>query len=95
MERHQKVAVAIFVLVVAYTSLSFGFIVALKGNAILMVFLLPILLYRMLGFLSGFGFPEYLARDFGSENHPGPYAVFFWMLYLIACGFVVFGWNVF
>ena len=63
---------------------------ALAKGLILLIFLLAILFYKVVAWFSGFGFPEYFARDFGSDNKPGPYAFFFWMLYLIACGFIVF-----
>ena len=90
MEKHQRIAVTLFVAVIGYAYWRDGQQEALAKGLILLVFLLGILLYRLNAWLSSFGFPEYFARDFGAENHPGPYAFFAWMLYLIACGFIVF-----
>ncbi|MEW8052283.1 MAG: hypothetical protein AB2792_13750 [Candidatus Thiodiazotropha sp.] len=50
---------------------------------------------RIIAFFSGFVFPEYFAKDFKSENHPGLYAHFFWILYLIACALIVFDWQLY
>jgi hypothetical protein len=68
---------------------------ALAGIIILLIFLLHILFYRIIAFFSGFGFPEYFARDFKSENHPGPYAFFFWIIFLIGCLFIIFDWRLY
>ena len=90
MEKHQKIALVIFVLLVIYSSLTRGFMVALPQNGILFILFVLILLYKLIAYHSGFGFHESLARDFGSENHAGAYAFFFWLLYLIACAFTLF-----
>ena len=90
MADHKMLALAIYLLVVGFTWLAQGPDVAWKEGLILGAFLLPIFFYRAIAWLSGFGFPEYFARDFGSQNHPGPYGLFFWLVFLIACAFVVF-----
>jgi len=90
MWNHKLLALAIYLLVVGFTWLGQGDAVAWREGLVLGIFLVPIFLYRTIAWLSGFGFPEYFARDFGSENHPGPYALFFWLVFLIACAFVVF-----
>lgn len=95
MEKHKVVALAIFLIVVLFTSLRDGFEDALAGHIILAVFLVPILFYRVVAFFSSFGFPEYFAKDFKSENHPGPYAFFFWLLFLIVCAFLLFKWHLY
>lgn len=90
LEKHQRIALIIFAAVIGYAYWRDGSQEAFAKGLILLMFLLGILFYRITAFFSGFGFPEYFARDFGSENRPGPYAFFFWLLYLIACGFIVF-----
>lgn len=90
MEKHQRIAIVIFLAVVGYVYWRDEQQEALAKALILLAFLTGILIYRITAWLSGFGLPEYFARDFGSENRPGPYAFFFWLLYLIACGFIVF-----
>ncbi|MES9944315.1 MAG: hypothetical protein ABW080_05110 [Candidatus Thiodiazotropha sp.] len=95
METHKLVAIAIFICVALYTSIRDGIDDALAANIILLIFLLPILFYRIIAFFSGFGFPEYFAKDFKSDNHPGPYAFFFWIIYLIACLFIVLDWHLY
>jgi len=92
-EKHQAAALLVFALVVTWTSARDGINAALPGHVLLAVFLVPVLSYRLIAWLSGFGFPEYFARDFSSDNHPGPYAFFFWILFLIACAFRVLGWQ--
>ena len=87
MEKHQRIALLIFVAVCGY---AYWRDVPEEALAKGLIFLFAILFYKVVAWLSSFGFPEYFARDFGSENRPGPYAFFFWMLYLIACGFIVF-----
>lgn len=81
-ERHQLIATLIFLAVSAVIGLREGVEPMLRQGTVLLALLLPILFYRLLAWLSSFGFPEYFARDFGSENHPGPYAVFFWLVFL-------------
>lgn len=95
METHKKIALGLFFAVVIYTSQRDGFGEALMGHLILVVFLIPILFYQTVAYFAGFGFPEFFARDFGSENSPGPYAFFFWILFLIASAFLVFEWSMY
>ncbi len=92
---HKRIALGLFLAVVSYTSQRYGFDESLAKNIILGMFLVPILFYRTIAYFSGFGFPEYFARDFKTENHPEPYALFFWILYLIVCAFIVFNWSIF
>ncbi|MCU7807877.1 MAG: hypothetical protein KZQ73_08430 [Candidatus Thiodiazotropha sp. (ex Semelilucina semeliformis)] len=95
MERHKLIALTIFVFVSLYLGVRDGFEEAVAQQLILAVLLIPILFYRVVAFFSGFGFLEYFARDFKSENHPGPYAIFFWLLFLIACLFMIFEWSLY
>ncbi|MET0070961.1 MAG: hypothetical protein ABW096_13065 [Candidatus Thiodiazotropha sp.] len=95
METHHKYALVLFVLVIAFSHLRYGYDKALVKGIVLAAFLVPLLFYRIVAFFSGFGFPEYFARDFKSENRPGPYAFFFWILYLVACAFIVFDWSIY
>ena len=95
MDMHKKVALTLFLLSVWHVGEREGFDEALGGAIVLFAFLVPILFYRTIAYFSGFGFPEYFARDYGSANHAGPYALFFWILYLITSGFVVFEWSLY
>ena len=95
MENHKKIALVIFIVVAFYAGQRNGVSGAIKDIIVLAVFLVTILCYRAIANLSGFGFPEYFAKDFKSENHPGPYAFFFWILYLTVCAFIVFDWSVY
>jgi len=90
MERHQQIAVGIFLTVAGYALWRDGQEVGFAKALVMLVFLMPIIFYRVVAWLSSFGFPEYFARDFGGRNHPGPYAFFFWLLFLIAAGVIVF-----
>ena len=95
MEKHQKVAVSLFLAMGIYASYRDGVSGSLIELAILAAFILPILFYRIIAYFSGFGFPEYFAKDFKSENNAGPYALFFWILFVLACAFIVFQWSLF
>lgn len=95
MESHQRNALLIFVAVLLYAVWRDGRDEGLIKGLILFIFLVPIIFYRLVAWLSSFGFPEYFARDFGSDNHPGPYAFFFWLLFLIACAFIVFDLSIY
>ncbi|MCU7813534.1 MAG: hypothetical protein KZQ77_20205 [Candidatus Thiodiazotropha sp. (ex Notomyrtea botanica)] len=95
MERHKLIALTIFLFVSLYLGVRDGFEEAVAQQLILAVLLIPIFFYRVVAFFSGFGFPEYFARDFKSENHPGPYAIFFWLLFLITCLFMIFEWSLY
>ena len=95
LERHQKIAIGIFSAVTLYLFIRDDFDQAAGRSLALLATLVPILFYRTIAYFSGFGFPEVFARDYGSENRPGPYALFFWMLYLIVCGFLVFEWSIY
>jgi hypothetical protein len=93
-ERHQLIATGIFISVALIVLWQHG-----PGNIsvakifILFCALLPIWLYRLLAWLASFGFPEYFARDFGSRNQSGPYAFFFWLVFLIISAFIIFDWS--
>lgn len=95
METHQRNSLLIFLAVAGYAVWRDGSDVGLVKALVLLMFLIPIVFYRLVAWLSGFGFPEYFARDFGGDNHPGPYAFFFWLVYLIACAFIVFDLSLF
>ena len=93
-ERHQWIAAGIFAAVSLLLIARDGWGSETLGRImLLLVTLVPIIIYRLIAWLSSFGWPEWFAWDFGSENHPGPYAFFFWMLFLIACAYQVFQWS--
>ena len=95
MDNHKKIALGLFIIVAFYASQRDGVNGAFRDIIALAVFLMPILFYRTIAYFSGFGFPEYFAKDFKSENHPGSYALFFWILYLIVCAVIIFEWSVY
>lgn len=95
METHKKIAIGIYLLVAFIVTNRHGFDGASEQLILLAICLVPIIFYRIIAFFSGFGFPEIFAKDYGSPNHPEPYAFFFWILYLIACGFMVFEWSIY
>jgi hypothetical protein len=90
MERHQQIAVLIAGIVFSILTLRNGFDASIDEGVLLLISLVPILFYRLIAYLSGFGFPEVFAKDYGSENHSGPYAFFFWVLFLIVCLLLLF-----
>ena len=90
MERHQLVALIIGLAVFCLVWLRDGLDTALREGVVLLFAFLLIMFYRVIRYFAGFGFPEFLASDYGSANHPGPYAFFFWILFLIVCLFMVF-----
>jgi len=95
-ERHQKIAVVIFLLVAVIIYQREGTSDrALASMIMTTVGLLGILFYRILAMMSGIGFRERLARDYGSPNHAGPYAFFCWILYLIICVMLVFELSIY
>ena len=94
-EKHQRIALLIFVAVVSFVAFRDGNDHAINAGLGLLAFLLPILFYRMLAWLASFGLPEIFAKDYGSENHPGPYAFFFWILFVTACLFAIFKWSIY
>lgn len=96
MERHQVIAVQIFIVISILILLRDGSgDTALARIALLFIALVPILIYRVIAYFSGFGFMEYFASDYGSRNSAGPYAFFFWLLFLIACLFQLFKWSLY
>ncbi|MCF6283467.1 MAG: hypothetical protein L3J28_14910 [Candidatus Polarisedimenticolaceae bacterium] len=93
MERHQKIATVIAAAIFAILSIRDGIDLALSDGLLLLMGLLPIVLYRWIAYFSSFGFPEVFAKDYGTENHPAPYAFFFWLLFLLLCLALLFGWQ--
>ncbi|MEN8177905.1 MAG: hypothetical protein ABFS39_04730 [Pseudomonadota bacterium] len=89
-DRHQKIAIGLYLFTVLYLFVRDDFEKALEQSVALFVLLLGIIYYRLIAYFAGFGFPEIFAKDYGSENHPGPYAVLFWILFLFAWAFVFF-----
>jgi len=74
-KKYQKIALLIFLAVVAIIHQRDGTSDrALASMAMTFIGLLGILFYRILAMMSGIGFRERLARDYGSPNHAGPYA---------------------
>jgi hypothetical protein len=95
-ERHQKIAVLLACLVLAVMLRRGGFSEPVLAKAIILLSALAlILLYRLIVQANDWGFSESLASDFGMPQHPLPYAVFFWTLFLIVCAFQVFDWSVY
>jgi len=89
-EKHQIYAVLIYLLVIFYLVTTAGFEQSISRGGALLAILLLILFYRTIAYFSGWGFPEVFARDYGSENNPGPYAFFFWLLFIIGCVVAIF-----
>lgn len=84
LDRHQKIALGLFLFTVIYLYARDELDTALGQSLVLFVLLLFIIFYRIIAYFAGFGFPEVFARDYRSANHPGPYALLFWILYLAA-----------
>jgi len=93
-EKHQFVALLIFAGVSILIFIRDGAGDEALGRVILLFcFLVPLFLYRVVAYFASFGFMEYFASDYGSSNPTGPYAFFFWLLFLIACLFQIFEWS--
>ena len=92
LERHQKIAIGLYLFTTAYLFARDDFDQALGKSLALLILLLFIIFYRIMADFAGFGFPEVFAKDYGSENHPGPYAFLFWILFLVAWAAVFFEW---
>lgn len=95
MERHQYIALLIFCVAVPVIWITDGRDEALRDGTALFIALLLILSYRLIARLAGFGFPEIFAKDYGGPNHPGPYAVVFWILFIVVCVFCLFDLSVY
>jgi len=93
-KKHQLIAILLFVVIVSYTTARNGLVQSLERIVYLLWALIPVLFYRLIAFFSGMGFWESKASDYGSVNSPVPYALFFWILYIIVCCYVVFEWRV-
>ena len=95
MERHQLIALIIACAVFFFVWFRDGLDTALREGVVLLIVLLLIMFYRVIRYFAGFGFPEFFAADYGSANHPGPYAFFFWLVFVIVCLFMVFDWSIY
>ena len=84
MEKHQKIAILIFVAVIAIVYFRDGSEELLGTSMTLAAALCGVLFYRFFAFLGSFGFMEYFARDYGAKNQSIVFAVLFWLLFLIA-----------
>jgi hypothetical protein len=94
-EKHQKVALSIFAVLSALLFLKYEQTIAFRKATSLFLFLVPVLFYKVIRYFSGFGYRESHASDYGSENHAGAYAFFFWMVYIIVCCGVYFDWRLY
>ena len=90
LDRHQKVALGLYLFTLLYLFFRDDYERALQQGLALGILLLPILFYRIIAYFAGFGFPEVFARDYRSDNPPGPYALLFWILYLIVWAMIFF-----
>jgi len=96
-EKHQMVAIGIFLVTSIYFFSVNEHQLAMQKSVYLGASLIPIIFYRLIAWamLSGWGFPEIFSRVSGSKNHPGPYAFFFWILFILAWLFLVFDWSLY
>jgi hypothetical protein len=95
-ESHQKIALIIAGLVLAVMLHRDGLSEPTLGKAIILLTSLGFILgYQLIVKASEWGFPETLASDYGMPQHPLPYALFFWILFLIVCAFQLFNWSVY
>ncbi len=90
LDRHQKIAIGLYLFTTLYLFVRDDFDKALGQSFALLILLLGIIYYRLIANFAGFGFPEAFARGYRTENHPAPYAVLFWILFLLALGLVFF-----
>ena len=81
-DRHQKVAIGLFLFTSVYLFVRDDFEQALGQSIGLFALLLLIIFYRIIAHFASYGFPQASARDAASENPAGPYAFLFWILYL-------------
>jgi len=95
METHQKIATVVFLLVSAIALAIQGYNNSRMGVLCLFFAMLPIYFYRLIAEHAGIGWQESLARDFGGANHPGPYAFFFWLVFLIVAAMVLFQLSIY
>ena len=89
-DRHQKIAIGIFLFTSVYVFVRDSAQHALEQSFALFILLLAIIFYRRIAYYAGFGFPEVWAKDYRTENHPAPYALLFWIIYLLAWSAVFF-----
>ena len=89
-DRHQKIAIGIYLFTLLYLFARDGLYRGMEQGFALFLLLLGIIFYRQIAYFAGFGFPEVLARDYGSENRPEPYALLFWIIFLLGSAFVFF-----
>ncbi len=89
LEKHQKYAIYIFIIssLILYNREEQAEF--LRNIGILFLFLIPILFYKLLAFISSFGFLPSLASD-ANNFKTGPFAFLFWIIYLIAVYVIVF-----
>ena len=89
LEKHQKVAILIFITLSLILFLREDHTELNQNIALLFLFLLPILLYKLLAFLSSLGFLPSMASD-ANNFKTGPFAFLFWVVYLIAAYVIIF-----
>jgi hypothetical protein len=89
LEKHQKIAILIFIILSLILFLREDQTELLQKIALLFLFLLAILLYKLLAFLSSFGFLPSMASD-ANNFKTGPFAFLFWVIFVIACYVIVF-----
>jgi len=82
-EKHQKIAILIFIIVAIILFNRGGTETLLNQGVPAFIFLVMILFYRLFAWLMSFGFLPSLASD--AHNYKtGPFAVVFWILFLIS-----------
>jgi hypothetical protein len=96
MQRHQYIALALFVFVSMILLARHGLNdEGMARVALLFVTLLPILLYRLLASYSRIGLIQYFASDFRSGPHAAPFAVLGWLVFAIGLLSQFFEWSLF
>lgn len=90
LETHQRIACLFAAAGLLWVLVRDGWTPLAAARSILIIATLaPILLYRLIAEWAPFGFMESLASDFRGPHHAGPYALAFWLLFLIVLAFQV------
>jgi len=90
MEKHQFIALLLFLSISVYLFQRDEFAQAKPEIILLAILTAAIIFYRLIANLNALDFMAYYAKDYDGPNHPAAYALFFWILFIIAALLMLF-----
>jgi hypothetical protein len=90
-KKHKLIAIVIAIITLRVVYIREGLEDAIAPGIRIVGALIPVLISGFIASISGLGWEERFASDYGTEQLPGPFTLLFWMVFLFYCSW--YGFN--